>query len=1083
MARSLQTRAGGWGSLWLVTAGLWASGVAAAAKEFAVYDCRAEAVWGHWGRVYEQTFIPPASGRLSYFTFIGAAKRGPFPVTCTLLDAKTQQPLSPPQTLTLKDDEGRTVAGPFGKAVRLTQGRRYALRLENPDGWALYVGEGEPVSGSLTLDGEELEGRALLGKVVLDCQPARLRLERVVSDTREVILPDTSLSVSLFVVNAGETPAQVLQAGLRFYARDKGPGTGDGGSGASVGEKGPLVPDYQPGDRGRDLTARYFVAPAPNNPRVIYGGETAEFRFHVEAFHDTPEGEVEIGGWVEWYDAADNLLDNAGFERGSMAPPREWSWWVEPEGDLQAVFAWDEGLGEALPLAPGLEKEWQEWIGATRRAGAGPANHPSLTLNHQPSTLPHQPSRSLRFTIEDNAAEGVMTSDSAPVWVGPGREYVAGVWTKSSDAGLMTSLHKVLVVREFRAVWPQEELANEHHQTLWEGKFWNHQRVRFVTGEETEYVRVSLRMNAYGTGLKGSVWWDEVYLLPVEALRETAETEQPHRWTVRLTEESYRLADGSWSPVMYVGEDRKTQGDWSRRYGQECFILCAMYAPDDVFGWSGTPHTVFNWATAVRYNVRKPLDYFVRTGDPEDPPRLWLGANYGTDRRALYDPSMHYFRGQDPYTYGSWDDHGEVHPYDWQGPDLYVDLAIPTGEYLLSLYFVDFDCDPLHPRNFRVGLLGPDLSYLLRLRTGYCKDGIYKSVYVRGPQRLTVKIAKDNNVCTILSGVFLDPVLEPGALYDAVWDLISPGGTQEADKAASGLEQAGLRRTFADLREVWHRSRAESYLALDRWARLAEAAQDCVGATRAQMEAMEAWLIAAEGHRQTGDWEGYEKAFRHSIATLRRIVPGERLARFLRTQSAQAYEARQFHLASLWTEELIKLLGESAAPVARDAAVQFYFVDRRYAMSKLEQYLRLSTGEATREQAITAMRKEAQAFCSENRFDFAVTVWEQLHDRFGEGSLDDADFYDLGWSYIKLSAFTAAEAAFRTLAEKRPPGEYTARAHVMWGCSILGQGDFDRAREVLGEALKRYKDPAIIADARRSLETIERWQAKDRAAR
>jgi tetratricopeptide (TPR) repeat protein len=1069
MALSLKSRAGGgtirrgWGSLWLAVAGLWASGGAAAAEEFAVYDCRAEAVWGHWGRVYEQSFIPPASGRLAYLTFTGAAQRGPFPVTCTLLEAESQQPVAPPQTLTLKDDEGRTVAWPLGETVRLTRGRRYLLRLENPEGWALYVGEGEPVSGSLTLDGEELANRAMLGQVVLDCEPAELRLERVVADTREVILPDTNLSVSLLVTNTGETPAQVLQAGLRFEME------GTKGTKGIKGEKNPT-----------EVTARYFVAPAPGNPRVIYGGETVEFRFHVEAFHDTPEGEVEVGGWVEWYDAADNLIDNAGFEHGSGAPPQEWSRWVDPEGDLHAAFAWDEGLGEALPLAPGLEQEWQQWIGATRSTGADDAPPQSLTMTHQPSTIPPQPSRSLRFTIEDNATEGVMTSDCNPVGVEPAREYVAGVWTKSSDTGLMTSLHKVLVAREFSAVWPQEELVEEHHQTLWEGRFWNPQRMRFVTGEETEYVRLSLRMNAYGTGRRGSVWWDEVYLLPAEALRETGETEQPHRWTVRLTEESYKLADGSWSPVVYLGDDWETQGDWQNSYGEGAHILCGMKTPDDIVGgWYPIVHRprvcmkdpcCVDGSCGANGNLM--LSYDVHTSDPTDGYRIWLGRRSTQDPRALCNPLT------ETRTYASWDDHGETHPFDYQGADLVVDLSIPPGPHRLALYLVDWDGNDT--RAHRLCFLDENGRILQSGKIAQFSSGVYKTFLVDGPLTFTVRISKDESVCAIISGIFLDMVTPPMALPEILTERDAQGGKDLAGVPRTSQQDklARLAARYTDLCCLADRNWAAYRVQLREYPRLIEALAEMIPEHLSPYDRAVAQWIQWQGYLQIGNIpRAKESAWELAKAISIALPPNTGLT-WLLGLAGEAAEAGDVVSSKSLTDACFSVVDATAVQGDVQEQVEgliahYVNIDPDYAARKFEQYLDALTSRDDKQTHIAMLKALAQKYAEMGNAALTCVAYRVIIEKYGPSALTVGERLNLAKAYDGRGDYLNAASVYEELLTQGVQLPDRPNTYLAWVNSLLYAGKPDLAKEVSRRLIAEFPEHEAAASARYLLSLLK----------
>ncbi|MBM4050430.1 MAG: hypothetical protein FJ279_35495, partial [Planctomycetes bacterium] len=90
------------------------------------------------------------------------------------------------------------------------------------------------------------------------------------------------------------------------------------------------------------------------------------------------------------------------------------------------------------------------------------------------------------------------------------------------------------------------------------------------------------------------------------------------------------------------------------------------------------------------------------TSNPDDPARVWLSLRRAhDDGRVLWDPI------RDTRTAGCWDDHGEEYPQG-KGPNLYIDLPIPDGVFLLSLYF--FEIDWQQYRAHRIELYGKATS-------------------------------------------------------------------------------------------------------------------------------------------------------------------------------------------------------------------------------------------------------------------------------------------------------------------------------------------------------------------------------------
>ncbi len=137
--------------------------------------------------------------------------------------------------------------------------------------------------------------------------------------------------------------------------------------------------------------------------------------------------------------------------------------------------------------------------------------------------------------------------------------------------------------------------------------------------------------------------------------------------------------------AVVLADDDDTRGDWIGTYGTHGYVLCGMRSPYDLSGGAGWP----------------PLSYSVATGDPEETARAWRSsAPTERDRSVLLEPSGL------KRTAASWDDHGEVYPLG-QGPDLHVQISIPDGPFLLSLYF--FEIDWIQHRAYRIRVFADNL--------------------------------------------------------------------------------------------------------------------------------------------------------------------------------------------------------------------------------------------------------------------------------------------------------------------------------------------------------------------------------------
>ena len=199
-----------------------------------------------------------------------------------------------------------------------------------------------------------------------------------------------------------------------------------------------------------------------------------------------------------------------------------------------------------------------------------------------------------------------------------------------------------------------------------------------------------------------------------------------------------------------------------------------------------------------------PLQYHLQI-DPREKGntlRYWVHWLKTDNRRALEMPPLYFqsrlklgatdsdkFRRQ-----AEVDDNGEQYPLTKEGPDIYATVCIPKGTYYLSFYNHNKDG---HDRQNRMR----DYRYSVRrhspalpisdvsrfdsrpeLAVSRQRDfwgGVYKRFLVRGPQELTIKIAKNNSFNTILAGIFLDLVDEEPPPYFTSFDSWQARGDSE----------------------------------------------------------------------------------------------------------------------------------------------------------------------------------------------------------------------------------------------------------------------------------------------------------------
>jgi hypothetical protein len=204
-------------------------------------------------------------------------------------------------------------------------------------------------------------------------------------------------------------------------------------------------------------------------------------------------------------------------------------------------------------------------------------------------------------------------------------------------------------------------------------------------------------------------------------------------------------------------DDWRTQGDFygadklkNYRYGEWHAMLCAFAAPfDAVWGRKGVP-------IAGRLGLNRTKD---------DSLRHWVHDSQTNNVRSLKNP---YEGGR---RQSEWDDHGEAYPMSHEGPHIYVTIIMPPGNFYLSFYIFNKDGHDDNNR-FRDYLITvkqyceTDADFarapaLAQGRVNHFWGGVYKVFAVKGGQKYSVQVHDNWSFNTILSGVFVDAIVDP----------------------------------------------------------------------------------------------------------------------------------------------------------------------------------------------------------------------------------------------------------------------------------------------------------------------------------
>ncbi|MDB5321000.1 MAG: two component regulator propeller [Phycisphaerales bacterium] len=202
--------------------------------------------------------------------------------------------------------------------------------------------------------------------------------------------------------------------------------------------------------------------------------------------------------------------------------------------------------------------------------------------------------------------------------------------------------------------------------------------------------------------------------------------------------------------AAFLGDDWTTQGDGIGRYGRQIYSL-PFYGPG---GWSQQYKCDVHVGPHQNKNKGGPYTYY-HTIDAQSP-------------RVLYIPNSGK-RNQGEWNDGSFD--RDAYSDTWEGPDLWIDVAVPAGAHRLSLYFINYDAHGLNNRrrDFLVEVKAKAASLaeadfapaLAKARVVQFYHGVYKQFILAGPAEYHVKVGRNYSLATKVSGIFLDRLEGP----------------------------------------------------------------------------------------------------------------------------------------------------------------------------------------------------------------------------------------------------------------------------------------------------------------------------------
>jgi hypothetical protein len=385
--------------------------------------------------------------------------------------------------------------------------------------------------------------------------------------------------------------------------------------------------------------------------------------------------------------------------------------------------------------------------------------------------------------------------------------------------------------------------------------------------------------------------------------------------------------------VVPLDDDWRTEGDWLGRYGRYLALLAAMEQPAPMgydqlypYVWGAAPEDDdVSWSVGL--GGHHVAGDFVR---------FWITRLFTDDPRVLEIPPVYLDQcirqklttASESRRQGEWDDHGEQYSTTYDGPDIYLQLTIPKGLYVLSFYDLnDGGHMPGHLgyrnryRDFRLVIKNHSDDGLDReptLASSRVVDfwaGVYKCFAVQGPADLTVRVSRNYSLNAIFTAMMLDLPNQRavGYFFSAKqWQLAQANSAKQRAMwlvawskshrwrpgsfgpfATETMAANGLMRRLNDMRDWnprwWAIHRKETATLLARW---------CAAGTRSQSSSQLTELKSAAFYN-CGLYADSEQC----QATLHRTT-ARQIERNLRWDGAavdysgRGYEAIRAHLAA-----------------------------------------------------------------------------------------------------------------------------------------------------------------------------------------
>jgi tetratricopeptide (TPR) repeat protein len=407
-----------------------------------------------------------------------------------------------------------------------------------------------------------------------------------------------------------------------------------------------------------------------------------------------------------------------------------------------------------------------------------------------------------------------------------------------------------------------------------------------------------------------------------------------------------------------------------------------------------------------------------------------------------------------------------------------VDLSIPPGPHRLALYLVDWDGNDT--RAHRLCFLDENGRILQSGKIAQFSSGVYKTFLVDGPLTFTVRISKDESVCAIISGIFLDMVTPPMALPEILTERDAQGGKDLAGVPRTSQQDklARLAARYTDLCCLADRNWAAYRVQLREYPRLIEALAEMIPEHLSPYDRAVAQWIQWQGYLQIGNIpRAKESAWELAKAISIALPPNTGLT-WLLGLAGEAAEAGDVVSSKSLTDACFSVVDATAVQGDVQEQVEgliahYVNIDPDYAARKFEQYLDALTSRDDKQTHIAMLKALAQKYAEMGNAALTCVAYRVIIEKYGPSALTVGERLNLAKAYDGRGDYLNAASVYEELLTQGVQLPDRPNTYLAWVNSLLYAGKPDLAKEVSRRLIAEFPEHEAAASARYLLSLLK----------